>query len=600
MFPKNLTYLRIFIIYIIFSFSEVPVASGQGDPVVLGGNGASTVNVTSSDGDGTPTINGTGMIPNMSASSRFLGQATLGADFETISSMTTQSYNQWIDEQFATARAFDIENRVMDITLTVLDSVYANNGDPNQVQPQLAYWYSAWWEYILTSPDILRSKVALALSEIFVISEIPNLAGESLALANYYDMLLNNSFGNFRDLLEDVTLHPAMGIYLTHINNPRSDSTINRFPDENYAREIMQLLTIGLYELNIDGTRKLDTAGNFIPTYDNDDIREFAKVFTGMTFDDNFLFGQDPLSHASFLMPMKMVDYWHEPGPKYLLNGDTIPDRNPVDGVADLNDALDNLFYHPNVGPFIAYRLIQRLVRANPSPEYIERVAAAFNNNGIGVRGDMQAVIKAILLDPEARDCSYANDPFEGMLREPLVRYTQICRAFNAYTPSGVYRNIMAQFYELTGQKPLASPSVFNFFQPDYQPIGPIEQNDLVAPVYQLTNTTTVLGYANRLHDWIYKDYNIMEYISFYEGESFSVDKLTSLDFSDEMSLEEFSEIGELIERLNIILVHGQMTPETRAIITKTIKEIPDNRAQFRVQTAIFLVLLSPDYLILK
>jgi len=600
MFPKNLTYLRIFIIYIIFSFSEVPVASGQGDPVVLGGNGASTVNVTSSDGDGTPTINGTGMIPNMSASSRFLGQATLGADFETISSMTTQSYNQWIDEQFATARAFDIENRVMDITLTVLDSVYANNGDPNQVQPQLAYWYSAWWEYILTSPDILRSKVALTLSEIFVISEIPNLAGESLALANYYDMLLNNSFGNFRDLLEDVTLHPAMGIYLTHINNPRSDSTINRFPDENYAREIMQLLTIGLYELNIDGTRKLDTAGNFIPTYDNDDIREFAKVFTGMTFDDNFLFGQDPLSHASFLMPMKMVDYWHEPGPKYLLNGDTIPDRNPVDGVADLNDALDNLFYHPNVGPFIAYRLIQRLVRANPSPEYIERVAAAFNNNGIGVRGDMQAVIKAILLDPEARDCSYANDPFEGMLREPLVRYTQICRAFNAYTPSGVYRNIMAQFYELTGQKPLASPSVFNFFQPDYQPIGPIEQNDLVAPVYQLTNTTTVLGYANRLHDWIYKDYNIMEYISFYEGESFSVDKLTSLDFSDEMSLEEFSEIGELIERLNIILVHGQMTPETRAIITKTIKEIPDNRAQFRVQTAIFLVLLSPDYLILK
>ena len=575
--------------------------SGQGDSLSLGGfNNTSGVNISSSNGSGAATFDGTGMLPNMAASSRFLGQATLGADMETITTMTAKSYEQWIDEQFDTPASFTMEQRTMEITNMVLDSIYAMNGNPNTVQPLLSYWYASWWEYTLNSPDILRNKIALALSEIFVVSEFPNLNTEALALANYYDVLLDNSFGNFRTLLEDVTFHPAMGVYLTHINNPRSDSTLNRFPDENYAREVMQLFTIGLYELNLDGTPKLDTASNLIPTYNNNDIAEFAKVFTGLTYSDNFLFGQDPLSHISFLSPMKMVNYWHEPGEKALLYGDTIPDRNPKDGLADVQDALDNLFYHPNVGPFFARKLIQRLVRSNPSPEYIERVAMAFNDNGSGIRGDMQAVIKAILLDEEARDCDFASDPFEGMLREPLVRYTQLCRAFNANSVSGLYRNIMIEFYQLTGQKPLASPSVFNFFLPDFQPIGAIKQNDLVAPEFQLWNTASVIGYTNRLHDWIFNEYNIMEYITFFPNESYSTDKLVSLDFTDESSLEEISEIGELLERLNIILVHGQMTAETRATITNALMKVPDAQSDFRWRLGVFLVMISPDYLILK
>ena len=595
----NIGVLNIFWIAII-SMVSLPML-GQGDSLTLGGfNNTNGINVSSSNGSAISTFDGTGRLPNMAASSRFLGQATLGADIETITATTAKSYEQWIEEQFNTSASFTMEQRTMDITNIVLDSIYAMNGNPNTVQPQLSYWYSTWWEYTLYSPDVLRNKIALALSEIFVVSEIPNLNNEALALANYYDVLLDNSFGNFRTLLEDITYHPAMGVFLTHINNPRSDINLNRFPDENYAREIMQLFTIGLYELNIDGTPKLDSLSNLIPTYDNNDIAEFAKVFTGLTYSDNFLFGQDPLSHISFLSPMKMVNYWHEPGEKILLYGDTIPNRNPVDGLADVTDALDNLFYHPNVGPFLGRQLIQRLVRSNPSPEYIERVAMAFNDNGSGIRGDMKAVIKAILLDSEARDCAYASDPFEGMLREPLVRYTQLCRAFNAFSASGLYRNIMAEFYQMTGQKPLGAPSVFNFFLPTYQPIGPIEQNDLVAPEFQLANTASTIGYANRLHDWIFNQYNIMEYVSFFPGESYNTDKLVSLDFTDESALEEISEIGELVERLNIILVHGQMTPETRATITNALMRVPDNQSDFRWRIAVYLVMMSPDYLILK
>ena len=599
---SNYTYISVYDVFLIsfFCFIGFPLF-GQGDSLTLGGfNNTTGVNINSSNGSGISTFDGTGMLPNMAASSRFLGQATLGADIETITATTAKSYDQWIEEQFNTSGAFTMQQRTIDITNIVLDSVFAMNGNPNAVQPQLSYWYASWWEYTLNSPDVLRNKIALALSEIFVISEVSSLKTEPLALANYYDMLLDNSFGNFRTLLQDVTFHPAMGVFLTHINNPRSDSTLNRFPDENYAREIMQLFTIGLYELNLNGTPKLDTASNWIPTYDNQDIAEFAKVFTGLTYHDNFFFGQDPLSFQSYLMPMEMINYWHEPGPKILLYADTIPDRNPVDGLADVTDALDNLFYHPNVGPFIARKLIQRLVRSNPSPEYIERVAMAFNDNGSGIRGDMKAVIKAILLDPEARDCAFTDDPFEGMLREPLVRYTQLCRAFNANSISGLYRNIMSEFYQLTGQKPLAAPSVFNFFLPDFQPIGPIEQNNLVAPEFQLNNTASIIGYSNRLHDWIFNEYNIMEYVSFFPGETYSTDKLVSLDFTDEVALAEISEIGELVERLNIILVHGQMTPETRAIITNALMKIPADQDDFRWRIAVFLVMMSPDYLILK
>jgi uncharacterized protein (DUF1800 family) len=591
----------------IFVFSFVSIAFTSlfaQNPVILGGGNTNGMNISTSDDQGNntgeQTMDGLGLLPNMSASSRFLQQATLGADLETIEAMTDKSYSQWIDDQFAQPRGLNIEQYTKDITEFVLDSSYTNGGDPNNVRPRLYYWHTAWWQYTMTEPDVLRNRIALALSEIFVISELPELSDVPLSLANYYDMLLDNSFGNFRQLIEDVTLHPGMGVYLTHVNNPKGDTALNRFPDENYAREVMQLFTIGLYELNNDGTQKLDSLGNPIPTYDNEDIAEFAKVFTGLTYGDAFLFGQDPQGHLSFTVPMIMKDFWHHPGEKYLLNGDTIPNRNPVDGMADISDALDNLFNHPNVGPFIARRLIQRLVTSNPTPEYINRVANAFNDNGSGVRGDMKAVIKAILLDEEARDCSMVSDPFAGMLREPITRYTQLCRAFNAYSNAGTFRNDMDDFYNLVFQRPLGSPSVFNFFQPDYQPIGPIDDADMFAPEFQITNSVTILGYANRLHDWIMKTNQVMEYRDFFSGETNDDDRRVNLELTDELNLEEVSEIGALVERLNIILVGGAMTSATRTMITEALESIPEDEWEIRVRMAIWLVMISPDYLILR
>lgn len=577
---------------------------GQDGLITIGAGKFQDVIVTSSSSsnasDANSTVQDNGFLPNLTASSRFLGQATLGANYETIVATAEKGELKWLEEQFAIQPAFTLEDYVKDLTRWAADSVLTNGGDVTRIEPQLRYWHFGWWKYVMSTQDLLRSRVALALSEIFVISELPQLDDVPLALANYYDMLMKNSFGNFRDLLQDVTFHPAMGVYLTHMNNPKSDPATNRFPDENYGREVMQLFSIGLYELNPDGTRKLDGDNEPIPTYDNEDIQEFAKIFTGMTWGDNFLFGRNPTREESYTVPMQMFNFWHESGPKTLLNGMVVPDRDPIDGLADVNDALDNLFNHPNVGPFIGKLLIQRLVKSNPSPEYVSRVTAAFNDNGNGVRGDMKAFITAILMDPEARGCPNSDDAFGGMLREPMVRYTHVSRAFNAASVEGTYRNTMNDFYNLTFQRPLGSPSVFNFFQSNYQPIGSVEENGLVAPEFQITNSVSIMGYGNELHDWVMKDYDVMQYSTVYNGEQFTFDKDVNLDLSHEIQLGEEGKIDELLERLDLILTHGQMTDKTKKLIREAVVGIPDHRAYLRGRTAIFLTMMSPDYLIFR
>jgi len=571
-------------------------------PIRIGGGHTGGVQVRSSDQqqhDPESTLDGLGKQPNLAAASRFLGQATLGANYETILAASQMGYDEWLGAQFETPRSFYLEDLTKQLTATALDSALNSGEDPNRVEPRLHYWHTAWWQYTMTSPDLLRARVALAFSEIFVISEVPELGERPLALANYYDMLLDNAFGNYRDLLEAITLHPAMGIYLTHVNNPKADPSRNRFPDENYAREVMQLFSIGLYMLHPDGSLILDDKGQPIPTYNNENIQELAKVFTGLSFGDNYLFGQEALSEHSYLYPMWMFNSWHEPGPKVLPLGDTIPDRNPVDGMADIHDALDHLADHPNVGPFIGRLLIQRLVKSNPSPEYIARVSAAFADNGQGVRGDLKAVIRAILLDPEARDCYYVNDPWQGMLREPLVRYTQLCRAFNASSEDGLYRNRMDDFYRATFQRPLASPSVFNFFQPDYQPIGPVADNNLVGPEFQITNSVSITGYANLLHQWLVFNKEVMEFRSI-AGEDKTDARRIYLDLDEEIEMAENGQLTQVIERFNLVLAHGQLSETTRQLILSTMNamDIVDPEDQLRL--ALFLIMVSPDYLILK
>ncbi|MEM8507282.1 MAG: DUF1800 family protein [Bacteroidota bacterium] len=505
--------------------------------------------------------------------SRFLAQATMGYDYATIQMTAAMGFEAWIEEQFALPR-----QSYEDLGEIISEAGEAGQGWSN--------YRSAWWNYVLSAPDQLRQRINYNLSELLVVSGFGNDFFEDVGnLSNvYYDVLGENAFGNYRTLLRDISLNPSMGIYLSHLNNPRSDPANNIHPDENYAREVMQLFSIGLYELNNDGTRKLDGNGNFIPTYNNNDIREFAKIFTG--FGDGRPEGQwgieiGELDLDSFsTYPMKMYEQWHEPGEKRLLNGQIVPAGQS--GLQDLESAMDNLHNHPNIGPFIGNALIQLLVTSNPTPQYISNVANAYNNNGSGVRGDMQAVIRAILLDNEARSCSPLNNPTAGKMREPLLRFTNYLRAFNAENQTFLIDN-MLDWIQATGQAPVYASSVFNFFLPTYQPQGDIARANLVAPVFQIHNSSTSIGYVNKVNEWVF-DETYMEITN------------PMLDFTEEMELVE--DATALVNRLDILLACGQLSGTTKAIIVNTLEQLDAN--DDRLALGIYLTMIAPDYAILK
>ncbi len=503
------------LLYVFF----ITVINAQNQQTVILGMGNNTnITVESShatiSGIDSQTLLQDGFLPNLNAASRFLGQATLGYNMEDIEYCAQTGVEDWIEEQVALPPALSFLDKVIEYHQYRMDSL----GDPD-AGPAIHMWDYAWWQYHVTSNDVLRQRIAFALSEIFVISRFSGFANQPYAFADFYDMFMDHAFGNYRDLMEAVTYHPAMGLYLTYINNPKTDTIANTYPDENYARELMQLFSLGINTLNMDGTVQVDTSGQPIPVYDNNDIAEFSKIFTGLTWGDRDVFGKNNALHdTSYVMPMQMFNEYHEPGEKHLLNNTTVIDRNPVDGNADVDDALDNIFNHNNVPPFVSTLLIKRLVTSNPSPGYVQRVAQVFADNGNGVRGDLTAVVKAILLDPVARDCASAENITFGMLREPFIRYVQVNKAFDVSTLSGNHRNAMDYVQEYVGQKPNTSPSVFNFFQQDFQPIGPVEQLDLVAPEFQITNTQSITGYINGLYRWIVKDNPADEY-DLYSGE---------------------------------------------------------------------------------
>ena len=587
--------------FLFFFFVGTQQVLGQTESFVLGQGNYEGAVVQSSDeeyvGQAENTLSDYGFMPNLNAASRFLSQATLGHSFEDIEEVAMMGVEDWIDAEFDKPVGFDLMDKVIEYHDYRRDSL--NNPEVGQ---SIRFWDYAWWQYLMTQNDALRQRVAFALSEILVISRFSGFGGESYAFATYYNILLQNAFGNYRDLLEDVTYNPAMGEYLTFLNNPKSDPIEGTFPDENYAREIMQLFTIGLNELNIDGTYVLDGNGDPIPTYDNDDIAEFSKIFTGLSWWNRTDFFKSALNDSSFMYEMQMFEDYHEPGVKDLLNGFQVPDRNPVDGMADIGDALDNLFNHNNVGPFVGRLLIQRLVTSNPTAEYIERVATAFNDNGSGVRGDMKAVIKAILLDPEARRCDNMDNLNYGRLREPFIRYVQINKAFDANTLSGNYRNDMYYVQEFVEQKPFTSPSVFNFFQSDYQPIGPIEQGGFVAPEFQITNTQSMTGYINGLYEWVING-NVADEFDLFSGESNDgyADEISEIDISDEQMYADDAHLHQLVDRLNLILAHGLLSPMAEQAIIDAVKKFDANDAEdleLRTKLAIYLTLTSPEYLI--
>jgi len=355
-----------------------------------------------------------------------------------------------------------------------------------------------FWEIVLSADDQLRQRMIFVWSQLFVISTTSTLSGYREAAHSFLDTLGAHAFGNFRDLLEAVTKHAAMGLYLNTLGNEKENPELNIRPDENFAREVMQLFTIGLEELNQDGTSKLDQSGTVFETYGPETIREYAKVFTGWhlrgttpEYWPNALTNFSEVEERA-VFPMEPVEEYHQKTEKFLLRDYYIPPGQSAE--EDLQIAIDSLFYHPNVAPFISKFLIQRLTTSNPSSGYIGRVAAVFNNDGTGTRGDLEAVLKAVLFDEEARKSPNQKDDAFGKYKEPLLKATHTFRMFDAQVTRDGHRLGMEQGY---GQFILRSPSVFNFFQSDFSPVGQFRDQDLVAPELQIINEGTIIVQLN-------------------------------------------------------------------------------------------------------
>ena len=597
----------------------------------LGNTKNVTVSSSSNDATGIKTLQTSGFLPNQNASSRFLSQATLGKNILQIQNVSTIGIESWVNTQQNLPNSFLIQNYVQGIHQSIVDSLLrdAPSGGYTLANTNVSDWHFdiAWFQGAMTAPDVLRWRVGLALSEIFVTSRNSSFDRNPYALASYYDMLMNNAFGNYRTLLDNMTYHPAMGEYLTFLNNHATDIADGRqvYPDENYAREIMQLFSIGLYKLNIDGTEQKDVNNKSIPTYDNNDITGLAKVFTGLSWGDARYLGDEDKDYWSYTKRMKFFgidssdakrNTWktnprivngHEPGGKNFL-GQTIPNRPVLQGELDIQDALNVVFNHPNVGPFLSRRFIQRLVSSNPSPAYIQRVATIFNNNGVGIRGDLKAVVKAILLDPEARDNNAdENGSYAGMLREPFVRYMNLMRGLKLTTTGGVYRNVMYNIYDQLEQIPLASTTVFNFFQPDYQPDGDLKAAGKYAPEFQLLNAQTLTNYFNALNEWLVKD-NVTSFWSYFGSEKYKEDQHAHFDLEVDNFLTKNNRLSELLDKYNMLLAHGRLSASSIAAIKVVLLGIPlredvmgipnEDDAFLRIRMAIYLIMSSPDYLI--
>ena len=526
--------------------------------------------------------------------SRFLAQATFGADFATIEMTAAMGYESWLEEQFNLPTYSYLQE------LFLHEGLYGENGgmfaNPNPVTSLM--FRSSWTTTNLSAPDLLRHRMAFNLSQIMVINDKSDLFEDyGQALAGYYDLLYNDAFKNYQTLLTDVTTSPAMGVFLSHFNNPKENLEQNIRPDENYAREIMQLFSIGLWELNQNGTRKLDAEGQFIPTYSNSDIKEFAQVFTGLgAGTPNGEFGVHPEGSDEegggvvLITPMKMYEAFHDTSEKQLLNGVVLPANQS--GMDDINQTIAHLSSHPNTAPFIAEALIKKFTTSNPSVLYVQDVANAFDP---AQPNNMQEVIKAILLHPDARDCNISDTYTFGKLREPIVRLTNFLKAFHMSTnENSDFQYAMNCFGASTGQSPLGAPSVFNFYAPDYQPPGPISQAYLEGPEFQILNATNAIGLINDVNTKAVQGFYLADYCVGDELDGF--DFFPSVDFSSELAL--IDNPTALINRLDILLANGLLTEGTKTIINNAISQIEE--PQERLQMAIYLVLIAPDYAILK
>lgn len=530
-----------------------------------GGSSGSSTGSTGSSGGSPPGGTGNpGGSPAISAldAARFAQQASLSVSDADIAAIQSAGYSAWLDQQFAKTSS---QSRY--------DWLMANGYNVAANQNNAVGLDNALWHHLIAEPNGVVQRVALFWSEFFVVSVLGlPVSWRQFLAAAYMDLLEAKALGNFRDLLQAVTLSPAMGEYLNLRGSQKADAATNRHPDENYAREVMQLFTIGLNQLNADGTPKL-AGGQPIATYTQNDVTGLAAAFTGWEF-------ATVLSSPDYAqMPMVAIETRHQITANTFL-GVTIPANTSAK--ASLPIILDTLFNHPNVAPFVARQMIQRLVTSNPSAAYVGRVAAAFANDGAGVRGNLKAVVKAVLLDAEARQPPAAAT---GRVREPMLRLVQWARTFKATSTGGKFTiGDTSDAATRLGQSPLRSPSVFNFFDPAYTPPGsPIATRALVAPEMQIVNESTVAGYLNYMQ----------RVIATGAGDVVA-------DYSTEVALA--ADPAALTDRINLLMAAGQLSQTTVAAIRTAVAAIPATTATGpanRVGLAIFLAMASPEYQVL-
>jgi len=542
---------------------------------------------------------------------RFLDQATFGGRRADIDALKAIGFEAWLAQQ--TAAPISLQQPYLDFVAQD-EGVYQ--------QHRLEAWFIHAAQ--LADPgdpthahaDQLRQRVAFALSEVMVVSDRnAALLFQPWALATYYDMLARNAFGNYRELLEDVTLHPAMGRYLSMLGNRRTNAELNIRPDENYAREVLQLFSIGLHRLNPDGSRQLDDQGQPIPTYDQDVVRGFAHVFTGWNFagcsEADFDDCEPGNPHESpWFSPMQPVEAFHDDSTdKQLLVYPGVALQRGLlaaggDARTELEAALDNIFNHPNVGPFMARHLIQRLVTSNPSPGYIQRVAAVFDDNGSGVRGDLGAVVRAVLLDGEARSGHLANPATFGKLREPITKLVRLWRMAPGRSVNGRVFQYSHPDDEY-GQRPLGSPSVFNFFKPDFAAPGEIRDAGLVSPEFQIHNDVQLVTAPNALGFRI---------LLFYVGTQYGpalADEETLMDYGALKLLA--ADPATLVDHLDLVMMSGQMSDAMRDVLITRLSDpdlpdrvsgqpagVPLDLPLHRVQQALYLIVTSPEFSVQK
>jgi uncharacterized protein (DUF1800 family) len=505
--------------------------------------------------------------PGLNDAARLLAQATFGPSMADIARLQAIGVEAWLQEQFTAPRS------------DFVGYLRFFSGNEYIDEPHVQ---EAWVHYAATGPDQLRQRVANALLEIMVVANKNGLQGASWAHAAYMDVLMTHAFGNFRTLLREVTLNPAMGRFLDMLQNDREDPFTGQKPNENFAREVLQLFTIGTHLLNLDGSPVIGPDGRPVPAYGQAEVDGFSKVFTGWTFAQSRTPYEFWEVRPDWLRPMVAVPAHHSPGPKTLLRGVVLPAGQTPE--RDLEDAIDNIFHHPNVGPFIAERLIQRLVTSNPSRAYVARVASVFNDNGAGVRGDLKAVVRAILLDPEARDAAFSRWSMYGKLREPMIRFVSVVRAFRARPQSNRFR-----IWDLDrdmGQAPFRAPSVFNFFSPDFAPEGLLSELGLRAPEFEITTEPAVIVATNTMRRLVRDAYGVS-----------ALDKLR-LDLSEELALA--GDPAALVDRLNTLLFAGGLSPELAAIARDLASEIPPGEPLRRVQAVITLLVISPEFVVQK